>query len=262
MNSNILNCDSVCISYDGIEVVHDLSFSLPEGEILALVGESGCGKSTLLKAVMGLLPSNGKVTAGKITFMDKNLLSLNERQFNQMRGSEIAMIFQDAGESLCPVHTIGYQVYETMKSHGKITKLQARERGYDLFQKLNLSDFERIWKSYPFELSGGMNQRVGIAISMLLNPPLLLADEPSSSLDVSSQKQLAEEMLLLRELYGTSILLVTHDLAFVKAVADSILILKNGRCMEYGRAKDVLSNPCNEYTKELLASVPRLCRKG
>ena len=258
--NTLLNYDSVEISFDGTPVVHDVSFSLQPGEILGLVGESGSGKSTLIKAAMGILGDNGLVTRGDITFKGKNLVDLPERELRTMRGAEIGMIFQDAGASLCPIRTIGEQICESMNAHGRISKTEAKEHALDLLAKLNFKEPERIWKSFSFELSGGMNQRIGIAISMLLNPPVLLADEPTSALDVAVQRQVVQEMLRVRDLFGTAIVMVTHDIGVVSAMADTVMVLKDGRMMEYGPAKEVLEHPQNAYTKELLSAVPRLRR--
>ena len=171
------------------------------------------------------------------------------------------MIFQDAGASLCPIRTIGDQIYESMRAHKKVSRNEAKDRAMELFEKLNFKDSRRVWDSYPFELSGGMNQRAGIAISMLMNPPILLADEPTSALDVSVQRQVVREMLKLRELFGTAIIIVTHDIGVVRAMADTVLVLKNGKMVEYGEAEKVLNHPQDPYTKKLLAAVPRLKRK-
>ena len=261
MESKILTYDSVEISFDGKAVVHDVSFFLAPGEILGLVGESGSGKSTLIKAAMGLLGFDGLVTRGNICYMGQNILDISEKEKRKIRGAKIGMIFQDAGASLSPIRTIGDQIYESMRAHEKVSKSAAKKRAMELFDKLNFKDSQRVWDSYPFELSGGMNQRVGIAIAMLMNPPILFADEPTSALDVSVQRQVIKEMLRLRELFGTAIVIVTHDIGVVRAMADTILVLKDGKTMEYGDAGKVLNNPQNPYTKKLLAAVPRLKRK-
>ena len=160
-----------------------------------------------------------------------------------------------------PIRTIGDQIYESMRAHKKVSRNEAKNRAMELFEKLNFKDSQRVWDSYPFELSGGMNQRAGIAISMLMNPPILLADEPTSALDVSVQRQVVREMLKLRELFGTAIIIVTHDIGVVRAMADTVLVLKNGKTVEYGEAEKVLNHPQDPYTKKLLAAVPRLKRK-
>lgn len=260
MSEKILTYDSVEISFGGSAVVHDVNFSLHAGEILGLVGESGSGKSTLIKAAMGLLGVNGMVTRGDIWYNGKNLPDISEKDFRKIRGAHIGMIFQDAGASLCPIRTIGEQICESMRAHTRITKAEAKEKAMDLFGKLRFKDVERIWDSYPFELSGGMNQRAGIAIAMLMNPPILFADEPTSALDVAVQKQVVAEMLHLRELFGTAIIMVTHDIGVVSAMADTILVMQDGNMMEYGEAKQVLECPENAYTKKLLSAVPKLRR--
>ncbi len=256
----ILTYDSVGISFDGSEIIHDVSFNLHKGEILGIVGESGSGKSSLLKAALGLLGSGGMVTQGNIWFEGKNLPNLKDRELRKICGAKIGMIFQDASASFCHVRTVGDQIYESMSAHVKIKKAEAKEKVLSLFEKLNLKDGETVWKSYPFELSGGMNQRVGIAAAMLTEPSVLLADEPTAALDVIAQKQVVEEMLRLRELFQTSIIIVSHDLGVISAVADSVLVLKDGKTVEYGSARDILKNPQNVYIRELLAAVPRLKR--
>ena len=261
MEKKILTYDSVEISFDGEAVVHDVSFSLVPGEILGLVGESGSGKSTLLRAAMGLLGSNGLVTRGDIFYMGQNILDIPEKEKRKIRGAQIGMIFQDAGASLCPIRTIGDQIYESMRAHKKVSRNEAKDRAMELFEKLNFKDSQRVWDSYPFELSGGMNQRAGIAIAMLMNPPILFADEPTSALDVSVQRQVVKEMLKLRELFGTAIVIVTHDIGVVRAMADTVLVLKNGKTIEYGTADRVLDHPQDPYTRKLLEAVPKLQRK-
>lgn len=261
MDRKILTYDSVEISFGGKAVVHDVSLSLEHGEILGLVGESGSGKSTLIKAAMGLLGPDGLVTRGDIRYMDQNILDIPEKEQRKIRGAGIGMIFQDAGASLCPIRTIGEQIYESMRAHKKITRSEAKSRAMDLFDKLNFKDSQRVWDSYPFELSGGMNQRAGIAIAMLMNPPVLFADEPTSALDVSVQRQVVRELFKLRELFGTAIVIVTHDIGVVRAMADTVLVLKNGKTVEYGTADRVLDHPQDPYTRKLLEAVPKLQRK-
>ena len=259
--NKILTYESVEISFGGRTVVQDVNFSLKSGEILGLVGESGSGKSTLIKAAMGLLGSDGLVTKGDIRYMGQNILDIPEKEKRKVRGAKIGMIFQDAGASLCPIRTIGEQIYESMRVHVKITRSEAKDRAMELFEKLNFKDSQRVWDSYPFELSGGMNQRAGIAIAMLMNPPILFADEPTSALDVSVQRQVVKEMLKLRELFGTAIIIVTHDIGVVRSMDDTVLVLKDGKAVEYGSAVKVLEHPEDPYTKKLLAAVPKLQRK-
>ena len=256
----LLTYQSVEVSFNGLPVIRDVSFSLRSGEILGIVGESGSGKSTLLRAAMGLLGNGGMVTRGDIWFDGKDLPDLSEKEMRKIRGAGIGMVFQDAGASLCPVRTIGDQIYESMAAHGRISRGQARDRALGLLERLQFQNGQRIWDSYPFELSGGMNQRAAIAMAMLTEPPVLLADEPTSALDAAVQKQVVEELLRLRSIFGTAIMLVTHDIGVVSAMADTILVLRDGRIMEYGPARQVLEAPRHPYTRQLLDAVVKLRR--
>ena len=256
----LLRYDHVDISYNGFLAVKDVSFTLEPGEILGIVGESGCGKSTLIKAAMGLLGSAGMVTRGDIWYKGKNLPDLPPKELRKLNGPELGMIFQSAGSSFCPIRTIGAQLYETMTEHEKISKAEFLDRAMELLGKLGFEDGKRVLGSYPFELSGGMQQRVGIAAAMLLNPSVLLADEPTSALDVSVQKQVVEEMLLVRKTFGTAIVLVAHNIGVIGAMADKVLVMKNGETVEYGKTQQVLENPQADYTRALLSAVPRLRR--
>ena len=256
----LLQYNHVDISYLGQPVIRDVSFSLHSGEILGIVGESGSGKSTLIKAAMGLLGCEGQVTRGDIWFKEKNLPELPPKELRKLCGSELGYIFQNAGSSFCPIRTVGAQLYETMKEHEKISRKDFEAQALELLAKLGFDSGKRILESYPFELSGGMQQRVGIAAAMLLNPSVLFADEPTSALDVTIQKQVVEEMLMVRKTFGTAIVLVTHNLGVIGAMADRVLVLENGRCVECGSTRQVLSQPRADYTKALLAAVPRLRR--
>ena len=224
----LLDYQHVEISFNGNAVVHDVSFQLHPGEILGLVGESGSGKTTLLKAAMGLLGSSGMVTKGDIWFEGKNLPDLPPKEMRRICGEKIGMIFQDCGASMSPIRTIGEQIVESLSAHYKVDVRDAKATAMELFDKLRFKDGERVWNSYPFELSGGMNQRAGIAIAMLMNPVVLMADEPTSALDVAVQRQVVEEMLNVRDVFGTAIIIVTHDIGVVSAMADSILVLQDG----------------------------------
>ena len=257
--NEILDYQSVEICYNGNKIIHDVSFNVHSGEILGIVGESGSGKSTLLKAAMGLLGSQGVVTRGDIWLQEKNLPDLSPKELRKVCGPEISMVFQNCGASLCSIRTIRDQMYECMAEHISITKRDAFDRAAELLEKLNL-DPKRVLDSYPFELSVGMSQRVGICMAMLLNPKVLLADEPTSALDVSIQKQVVDEMKMMRELYGTAIVLVTHNIGVVSAAADNILVLKNGKAMEYGETTSIIQSPQDEYTRMLMSAVPRLQR--
>lgn len=256
----LLRYNHVDISYLEQPVIRDVSFSLHSGEILGIVGESGSGKSTLIKAAMGLLGCEGQVTRGDIWFKGKNLPELPPKELRKLCGPELGYIFQSSGSAFCPIRTVGAQLFETMRAHGKITKAGFEVQALELLGKLGFADGKRILTSYPFELSGGMQQRIGIAAAMLLNPSVLFADEPTSALDVTIQKQVVEEMLMVRETFGTAIVLVTHNLGVIGAMTDRVLVLENGRCVECGSTRQVLSQPRADYTKALLAAVPRLRR--
>ena len=256
----LLQYDHVDISYLGQPAIRDVSFSLYSGEILGIVGESGSGKSTLVKAAMDLLGSEGRITGGSIRYRGKELVGLSQKEMRPLCGPELGYIFQNAGSAFCPIRTVGAQLYETMRAHGRISKADFEAQALELLGKLGFDDGARILRSYPFELSGGMQQRVGIAAAMLLEPSVLFADEPTSALDVTIQKQVVEEMLLVRRTFGTAIVLVSHNLGVIGAMADKVLVLKDGVCVEYGKTQEVLSNPQAEYTRALLAAVPRLRR--
>ena len=278
----VLTFQNVDISYAGKAVVHDVSFLVRPGEILGIVGESGSGKSSLLRAAIGLLGADGLVTRGDIFFDGKNLPDLPEKELQKIRGRQIGMVFQDAKSSFCPTRTIGAQITESMRAQSerpakddtsrtgalstgaytrisrKEAQLRAKEQALELFEKLRLADGKRVWDSYPFELSGGMCQRAAIASAMLLNPRVLLADEPTSALDTVLQREVIAEMLRVRELFGTAILLVTHNSGAAAAAADRILVLRDGRVCEYGNTRQVLQDPQSDYTRQLLSAVPQL----
>ena len=258
--AEILRYEHVDISYNGFKAIKDVSFTVDEGEILGIVGESGSGKSTLIKAAMGLLGDAGLVTRGDILYKGKNLPDLSALELRKLNGPELGMIFQYAGSSFCPIRTVGAQLYESMTEHESISRDQFRTRAVELLEKIGFDDAQRILDSYPFELSGGMQQRVGIAAAMLLKPDVLLADEPTSALDVSVQKQVVEEMLLVREAFGTAIILVTHNIGVIGAMADKVLVMQNGEMVEYGETEQVLHDPKEAYTRLLMSAVPRLRR--
>ena len=260
MADPLLKVDHVTISYNGEPTVQDVSFELKQGEILGIVGESGSGKSTIIKAIMGLLGEEGLVTKGDIWYLGESLTDMSEKKLRRYLGTEIGMVFQDCKAALCPVRKIGVQIHEAVSAHEKISKKETRIRAGEIMKKIGMDDYERVLDSYPFELSGGMQQRVGIAAAMLLNPKILLADEPTSALDVTVQKQVVEEMLMVRETFGTSIVLVTHNMGVIRAMADKVLVLHEGEIMEYGVTEEVFEHPGSVYTKKLLAAVPKLRR--
>lgn len=258
--NKILEYKNVEIKYGNDIAVSEISFALEEGEILGIVGESGSGKSTIIKAAMGLLGDRGSISKGDILYEGNSLLNLSRKQRLATNGEQLGMIFQFAGSSFCPVRRIGVQLYETVKEHKDISKEEFRTQVDELLDKLGFENADRILDSYPNELSGGMQQRVGIIAAMLLNPKVLFADEPTSAMDVTIQKQAVEEMLRVRDTFNTSIILVTHNIGVVNAMADKVLVLKSGRIVEMGSKADVINNPREEYTKRLMDAVPRITR--
>lgn len=258
----MLQVEHITICYHGKPVVQDVSFDLKPGEILGVVGESGSGKSTIIKAVMGLLGVGGMVVKGDIWYRGRNMVDMPRKERRLLLGPEIGMVFQDCKDALCPIRTIGAQIHESLCEHEKITREETYHRAGILMKKIGLEDYQRVLESYPFELSGGMNQRVGICAAMMMKPALLLADEPTSALDVTVQKQVVEEMKLMREEYGTAMILVTHNIGVVRAAADQVLVLQHGEVMDYGPTERVLKHSENAYTKKLMSSVLHLRRNG
>lgn len=247
----MLEMKNLTIKYeDKGEVVKRINLSVEKGEIIGIVGESGSGKSTLIKSIVGGLSSDSEIVSGTITFENRNsILS---------RGKEIAMIFQDNRNTLNPIRKIGSQFIELIQEHSNLSKKEAREKVISMLKRMNLPDVENIIESYPHQLSGGMCQRVGIAMAMVFNPKLLLADEPTSALDVTTQAQIVQELINLRDEYGTAIIIVTHNLGVAAYMSDRILVMKNGEVVEEGITSQVIKNPQNDYTKLLISSVPEL----
>ena len=251
----LLKLEHVTICYNGEPVVHDVDLELNKGEILGVVGESGSGKSTIIKAIMGLLGNEGTVTEGDLWYKGKNVVDMPEKELCRLLGPEIAMVFQDSGAALCPIRTVGDQIYESMREHERISRKECAERAVRMMAKIGLKDGERVLQSYPFELSGGMNQRVGICISMLQNPSLLLADEPTSALDVTIQKQIMELLEDLKEKKGLSFIFICHNLALVQMFCDRVLVLYEGKVVESGIPDDIINEPKEEYTRRLVDAV-------
>ena len=250
--TELLKFQNVNISYEKKQVLYDISFSLSSGEILGIVGNSGCGKSTLLKSILSL--EGPKVTKGDILFKDMSLLSLNTEDMRQIRGKSISMVFQESGIHTNPLKTVGDTVFESMRAHCAISKMDSLDTAVHIFESLSLPDPKRILSSYPFELSGGMNQRVGIALAMLNKPSIILADEPTSALDPIVSVQIVNELKSLREKYNTAIILVTHNIKIARSITDTIMVLHHGKIADYGNTKEVLSSPKSEFTKELILS--------
>lgn len=261
MQQPLLEMRHVEISYDGIPKVFDLNLKMESGEILGIVGESGSGKSTLIKATMGLLGASGTVTRGDIFYKGRNVVDIADEELRQLRGPEMGMIFQNCGSALCPIRTIGEQLFESVEQHTPLNKEAVDQAAMELFEKINLPDGERILNSYPFELSGGMSQRVGIVMAMIQKPDLLLADEPTSALDVTVQAQVIREMLALRKTFGSGIAIVTHNIGVVSAMADKVAVMYQGRLVEYGNTGDVINHPQEAYTRKLIQAVPKIRKR-
>ncbi|QIB68010.1 ABC transporter ATP-binding protein [Aminipila butyrica] len=255
----MLSIENLSIQYQkSAPVVEKFNLDIEPGEIVSLVGESGSGKTSVIRAVMGLLPTGGRVIQGDIRFGGESVLGYSKEQWRQFRGSQISMIFQDSGTMINPVRKIGSQFMEYICQHEKLSKKEAWERGQLMLEKMGLSGCENIMDSYAFELSGGMRQRVGIAMAMTFQPQLLLADEPTSALDATTQAQIVSHMMGLREEFHTGILLVTHNLGVAAYMSDRIIVMKGGRIVDMGDRDYILKHPSNEYTKKLLGSVPIL----
>ncbi len=253
----MLGFDGVSIEYAGARVLHGVSLSVAEGESLGIAGESGSGKSTLLRAAMGLLGRGGRVCAGRILFRGADLASMTAEELRRLRGAEVGMVFQDCLASFAPTRTLRSQLGEALAAHNRC--LPGWEgRAAELLARLGIAEPERVLDSYPFQLSGGMGQRAGIAFALMLEPSVLLADEPTSALDAVSQKMVVEELAGLCRSRGTSLVVVSHNMAVIKRLAGKVAILKEGSVVESGATDAVLSAPSHPYTRELLAAVPSL----
>ena len=254
----MLELKDVTISYKNVPTVEHFSMSMKQGQIISLVGESGSGKTTVIRAVLGLLAGGGKVTAGSITFEGEDLLSYSAEKWRKLRGSDISMIFQDSGAMMNPTKKIGTVFTEYIRTHEKISKKEAWAKGITMLERMRLPAADNVMNSYPFQLSGGMRQRVGIAMGMTYQPKLLLADEPTSALDVTIQAQIVRQMMQLREDYNTSIIVVTHNLGVAAYMSDYIIVMKHGRIEDQGTREYILKESQNAYTRKLLDAVPSL----
>lgn len=242
-----------------VTVVDEVSFSVNEGETLGIVGESGCGKSVTSLSILGLLPhAIGKITHGNIRYKGEDLTKKSNKEMCGIRGKEIAMIFQDSMTSLNPVLTIGRQLEETISVHHTLTKETLKRMALAMLVKVGISSPEQRLNEYPHQLSGGMRQRVMIAMALSCNPSLLIADEPTTALDVTIQAQIIDLMSDLKRTINTAIILITHDMGIVAKMADYIMVMYAGKAMEYGTARQIFTNPLHPYTQGLLASIPRL----
>jgi oligopeptide/dipeptide ABC transporter ATP-binding protein len=268
MSAPLLEVEGLVTTFPGeggerVPVVDGVSFGVQRGEVLALVGESGCGKSVTALSLMRLVPKPGRIEPGsRIVFDGQDVLSLPVTQIRRVRGAEIAMIFQEPMTALNPVQRVGAQVVEAIRLHERVSVSEARRRVVELFERVGIPDPATRFKSYPHQLSGGLEQRVMIAMAVSMRPKLLIADEPTTALDVTVQAQILE---LLREIgreLGTAILLITHDLGVVNELADRVAVMYAGKIVERGTRLEIFRNARHPYTKGLLASIPALATRG
>lgn len=260
MDNNILKVENLHTSFyttaGEVKAVNGLDFSVKKGSTLGIVGESGSGKSVTMLSIVKLLGTNGKIKEGSIFFNGENLVDKKENYMQALRGNKIGMIFQDPMTSLNPVLNIGYQICESLIKHKKMSKEEAEKKAIELLREVGIPDPENRLKNYPHEFSGGMRQRVMIAIAISCRPQLLIADEPTTALDVTIQAQILDLMKKLQRELDTSIIIITHDLGVVADIADEIMVMYGGNMVERGKTRDIFFNPKHPYTKGLLNSVP------
>jgi peptide/nickel transport system ATP-binding protein/oligopeptide transport system ATP-binding protein len=262
----VLRIDEVLTTFPAagarIPVVDHVSLEVHAGEVLALVGESGCGKSMTALSAMRLVPKPGRVESGNIQLCGRDVLALSVSEMRAVRGGDAAMIFQEPMTSLNPVQTVGAQVVEAIRLHERVSFDEARKRTIEMFDRVQIPDPEQRFGAYPHQLSGGLKQRVMIAMAVSMRPKLLIADEPTTALDVTIQAQILELLRELQRELGTAILLITHDLGVVNELADRIAVMYASRMVEQGERVDVLASAQHPYTKGLLRSVPSAARRG
>ena len=260
--NRVLTIDNLTTTFEShkqkIQAVRGVSLHVDEGDILAIVGESGSGKSVTMKSVMGLLGENADVQADHLELLQKDLLSMSEKEKRKMRGKDMAMIFQDPMTALNPLKKIGYHMIEVLRRHQNLSKAEARKVAIDMLGKVGIPSAESRMDQYPHEFSGGMRQRVMIAIALACEPKLLIADEPTTALDVTIQAQILELMMELKDKLGMAIIMITHDLGIVASMCDRIAVMYAGRIVETGTCDEIFYHPKHEYTKGLLESIPRL----
>jgi oligopeptide transport system ATP-binding protein len=256
----VKNLETNFHTQDGtVHAVNGISFNLAEGETLGVVGESGCGKSVTMLSIMGLIPRPpGKIIAGEAIFGKQDLLKIPERELRSIRGAQISMIFQDPMTSLNPVLSIGDQIREPLEFHLKMTPEKSKETAIELLKMVGISDGAKQLDSFPFQFSGGMRQRVMIAMALACSPKILIADEPTTALDVTIQAQIVELVKKLRETLGMAIIWITHDLGVIAGLAHRVMVMYAGYIVERAPVNDLYANPLHPYTRGLLGSLPRV----
>ena len=255
----VKNLRTTFFTSDGaVDAVDNVSFNVRRGEAVALVGESGCGKSVTAMSIMRLVAVPGKITGGEIRFKGRDLASLSERQMREVRGNDIAMVFQEPMTSLNPVFKIGQQVAEAIRIHRKVSKKEAWKMAGDMLDLVSIPDPHKRLQDYPHQLSGGMRQRVMIAIALSCDPELLIADEPTTALDVTIQAQIMELLASLQKKLGLAVLLITHDLGVVAEFCERVVVMYTGRVVEEAPVRDLFANPAHPYTRGLLKSLPSI----
>jgi len=265
MNEMLLDIKNLRLSFftpaGEVKALNDVSVKLEKGDVLGIVGESGSGKSVTAYSIMGLTAHPGRIVGGTIEFNGHRIHELSEKEMRKIRGNEVSIIFQDPMTSLNPVYTIGNQITEVILLHTDKNKRQAKERAVELLQLVGINEPEKRLRQYPHQLSGGMRQRVMIAIALACEPKLLIADEPTTALDVTIQAQILELMVELKKKIGMSIIMITHDLGIVANMCEKIAVMYGGKIVEYGSVNEIFYNPRHEYTKGLLGSIPKLYEK-
>ena len=266
MTETLLSIQDLQITFDTprgkLNVVTGINLDIQAGEIFGIVGESGCGKSVTSLSLLGLIPKPGEVSGGRILYRDKDLVQMPIQQLRKIRGAEIAMIFQDPFTSLNPVFKVGRQLRDILTHHRDVNKQEAKQSILTMLESVGLSDVERVYNAYPHELSGGQQQRVMIALALVLQPRVLIADEPTTALDVTIQAQILRLLQELRDKYDITVILITHDLGVIATICDRVAVMYAGAIMETAPTRDLLDNPQHPYTQGLINALPQSGKKG
>ncbi|MCD7975238.1 MAG: ABC transporter ATP-binding protein [Phascolarctobacterium sp.] len=253
----LLEVKDLEISYGKKVVVAGVNIELEKGEILSIVGESGSGKTTVIRAIMGCLPGAGRVSGGTVIFDGKDVLQNTRDQWRDISGKQISIIFQDSGSMINPIRRIGGQFIDYIRAHApEKSEDEAYKMATDMLTNVRLPNPDTVMNSYPFELSGGMRQRVGIAMAIVFSPKIIMADEPTSALDVTIQAQIVRQIVDVRDQYNVAVIIVTHNLGVASYMSNKIMVMKGGRVVEGGKREDVIGNPKDDHTKQLLRAVP------